>query len=159
MPGTSVQSDPPWTSNATPSEHLDVQPMDLELYGPGLCPMSSQSPSEHASKHSDVESDHSECCSDLEYYQVRPRHKHSEKRKQKSTPSHISQSLAEEDESSTHVKTLTQPQHKAPPGPQPQDNTDPAFYREVDMSELPSQCTEEVETFRQILDLPDPRET
>ena len=27
------------------------------------------------------------------------------------------------------------------------------------MSDLPSQYTEEVETFRQILDLPDPRET
>ena len=33
------------------------------------------------------------------------------------------------------------------------------FYREVDMSDLPSQYAEEVETFRNILDLPEPRET
>ena len=133
--------------------------MDLEPYGPALSPKSSPPQSEHASKHSDVESDHSECVSDSEYYQVRPRHKkRSDKRKHKSKPSHISQS-AEQDESSTHVKTLTQPQHKVPPGPQPQDNTDPLFYREVDMSDLPSLYTEEVEAFRQILDLPDPRET
>ena len=33
------------------------------------------------------------------------------------------------------------------------------FYREVAMAELPSQCAEEVETFRCILDLPDPWET
>ena len=44
---------------------------------------------------------------------------------------------------------------KAPPKPEHQDSTDPVFYREVD---IPLQYTEEVETFRQILDLPDPRE-
>ena len=134
--------------------------MDLEPYGPPLPPKSSQPQSEHASKHSDVESEHSERCSDSEYYQVRPKHKkHSNKTKHKSKPSHISQSSAEEDESSTHVKTLTKSQHKVLPKPQPQDSTDPVFYREVDMTDLPSQYTEEVETFRQILDLPDPRET
>ena len=85
--------------------------------------------------------------------------KHSDKRKHKSKPSHISQSLAEEDESSTQVKIFTKPQHKVPPEPQPQSSTDPVFYREVDMTDLPSQYNEEVETFRQILDLPDPRET
>ena len=63
LPGTSSQPDPPTqTSNPTPSEHLDVQPMDLEPYGPPLPPMSSHQPqSEHASKHSDLESEHSEC--------------------------------------------------------------------------------------------------
>ena len=98
--------------------------------------------------------------SDSEYYQVCSKHKkHSDKRKHKSKISHISQSSAEEDESSVHVKKLTKSQHKVPPEPQLQDSTDPVFYREVDMSDLPSQYTEEVETFRQILDLPDPRET
>ena len=138
MPGTSTQPDPPtWTSNPTPSDlHSDVQPMDLEPYGPPLPPKSSQPQSEHASKHSDLGSDHSERCSDLEYYQVLPKHKkHSDKRKHKSKPSHISQSSAEEDESSTHGKTLTKPQHKVAPEAQP----DPVFYREVDMSDLPSQ--------------------
>ena len=160
MPGTSSQPDPPRTSNPTPSRHSDIQPMDLEPYGPPLPPKSSQPQSEHASKHSDVESNHSERISDSEYYQVHPKHKkHSDKRKHKSKPSHISQSSAEEDESSTHVKKLSKPQHKVPPEPLPQDSTDPVFYREVDMTDLPSQYTEEVETFRQILDLPDPRET
>ena len=115
---------------------------------------------EHASKHLDFESDHLECCSDSEYYQVRPKHKkHSDKRKHKSKPSHISQSSIEEDESSTYAKTLTKPQHKVAPEAQPQASTDPVFYRKVDMSDLPSQYTEEVETFRKILDLLDPRKT
>ena len=51
-------------------------------------------------------------------------------------------------------------QQKAPSEPEHQQNsTDPVFYREVDMSDIPSQYAEEVETFRQILDLPNPRET
>ena len=40
-----------------------------------------------------------------------------------------------------------------------QHDPDPVFYREVDMSDLPSQYAEEIETFRHILDLPGPRET
>ena len=42
---------------------------------------------------------------------------------------------------------------------QQQHDPDPVFYREVDLSDLPSEYAEEVETFRHILDLPDPRET
>ena len=162
LPGTSSQPDPPTrTSNPTPFEHSDVQPMDLEPYRPPFPPKSSHQPqSEHASKHSDVESEHSERCSNSEYCQVCPKHKkHSDERKHKSKPSNIFQSSAEEDESSAHVKKLTKPQHKVPPEPQPQDSTDPVFYREVDMTDVPSQYTEEVETFRHVLDLPDPRET
>ena len=52
---------------------------------------------------------------------------------------------------------------KPPRGPseqdQPQHDPDPLFYREVAMADLTSQYAEEVETFRHILDLPDPRET
>ena len=139
IPGTSTHPDPPSrTSNPTPSDlhsdhHSDVQPMDLEPYGPPLPPKSSQPQSKHASKHSDLGSDHSERCSDSEYYQIRPKHKkHSDKRKHKSKPSHISKSSAEEDESSTHGKTLTNSQHKVAPEAQPQASTDPVFYREVD---------------------------
>ena len=40
-----------------------------------------------------------------------------------------------------------------------QHDPDPLFYREVAMADLPSHYAEEVETFRHILDLPDPRET
>ena len=38
----------------------------------------------------------------------------------------------------------------------PNLDPDPVFYREVDMSDLPSQYTEDIKTFRQILKLPDP---
>ena len=59
LPGTSSQPDPPpRTSNLSPSEHSDVQHMDLEPYGPPLPPKSSQPQSEHASKPSDLESKH-----------------------------------------------------------------------------------------------------
>ena len=86
--------------------------------------------------------------------------KHSDKRKHKVHTKYYSQSYSsEEDESSVPIKKSTKPQQHAPPEPECQDRTDPVFYREVDMSDLPSQYAEEVETFRQILDLPDPRET
>ena len=75
MPGTSVQSDPPLTSNPTPSKHSDVQPMDLEPYSLALPPKFSQP---------QPDSDHSERVCDSEYYQVRPRHKKdSDRRKHK----------------------------------------------------------------------------
>ena len=82
--------------------------------------------------------------------------KHSDKRKHKVQARYYSQL---EDESSAAIKKSTKPQQKAPSEPEHQDSTDPVFYMEVDMSDLPSQYAEEVETFRQILDLPDPRET
>ena len=150
----------PSKSNPTPvhSDHSEVQPMDMEPYGPTFPPMSTQKPHSEHGVHSDPHSDHSEQASDSEYYQARPKHKkHSDKRKHKSKPIHKSQSSAEEDESSAHSRGFTQSQ--IPPEPQPQASSDPVFYREVDMSDLLSQYTEEVETFRQILDLPDPRET
>ena len=86
--------------------------------------------------------------------------KHSDKRKHKARAKCYSQSSSsEEDESSASTRKPTKPQHKVPQEPQHQDSTDPVFYREVDMSNLHSEYAEEVETFRQILDLPDPRET
>ena len=87
--------------------------------------------------------------------------KHSDKRKHKVRAKYYSQSSSsEEDESSAPTKKPSKPQHKAPvQEPEHQDSTDPVFYREVDMSDLPSQYSEEVETFRQILDLPYLRET
>ena len=35
----------------------------------------------------------------------------------------------------------------------------PPYYREVALSDIPSQYSEEVDTFRRILSLPDPRES
>ena len=160
MPGTSQTIPPTRTSDPVPSDHSEVQPMDMEPYGPQLPPRSTQKPHSERVVHSDPDSDHSDQASDSEYYQVRPKHKkHSDKRKHKSKPIHKSQSSAEEDESSAPIQGFTQSQPKVPPEPQPQASSDPVFYREVDMNDLPSQYTEEVETFRQILDLPDPRET
>ena len=53
----------------------------------------------------------------------------------------IQSSSSEEDESSVPIKKSTKPQQQAPE-PEHQDSTDPVFYREVDMSDLPSQYAE-----------------
>ena len=42
--------------------------------------------------------------------------------------------------------------------PQTQLNPDPVYYKEVDVSDLPSKYTEDIETFGQILNIPDPRD-
>ena len=61
--------------------------------------------------------------------------------------------------SSVPDKKSAEPQQAPSEQDQPQDNPDPVFYREVDMSDFPSQYAKEVEIFRYILNLPDPRET
>ena len=86
--------------------------------------------------------------------------KHPDKKKQKVQAKHISQSSSsEEDQSSGSIKNSAKPQRAPSEQDQQQNDPDPVFYREVDMSDLPLQYAEEVETFRHILDLPDPRET
>ena len=86
--------------------------------------------------------------------------KHSDKRKHKVQAKYISQSSSsEEDQSSAHKKRSSQPPKAPSELDQSQHDPDPLFYREVAMADLPSQYAEEVETFRHILDLPDPRET
>ena len=42
---------------------------------------------------------------------------------------------------------------------QPQHDPDPPYYREGALADIPSQYAEEVDTFRRILSLPDPRES
>ena len=133
-PGPSNQPDPIPTRTSIPraSNHSDVQPMETDFYGPPLPPKSSQNvQSKHASK-------------------VCPKaKKHSDKRKHKARAKYYSQSSSsEEDESFASTRKPTKPQHKVPQEPQHRDSTDPVFYREVDMSDLPSQYAEEVETFR-----------
>ena len=77
------------TSDPVPSDHSEVQPMDMEPYGPALPPRSTQKSHSERVVHSDPNSDHSEQASDSEYYQARPKHKkHSDKRKHKSEPIH-----------------------------------------------------------------------
>ena len=159
MPGPS-KANPTQTLDPTHSDPSEVQPMDLEPYGPPLPPRSTQKPQPERGVHSDHHSEHSDQASDSKYHQARPKHKkHSDRRKHKSKPIPKSLSSAEEDEYSAHTRGITQPQPKVPPEPQPQAISEPVFYREVDMNDLPSQYTEEIETFRQLLDLPDPRET
>ena len=86
--------------------------------------------------------------------------KHSDKKKHKVRAKYYSQpSSSEVEQSSVPIKKSTKPQQAPSEHDHQQDSTDPVFYREVDMSDLPSQYAEEVETVRQILDLPDPRET
>ena len=149
------------TSEPIQSDPSEVQPMDVEHYGPSLPPRSTKKPQPERGVQSDSHSEHSEQVSDSEYYQARPKHKkHVDRKKHQSKPSHTkSRSSADEDQSSAPSRGSTQPQQKVPPEPQPQASSDPVFVRELDLSDLPSQYAEEIVTFRQILDLPDPRET
>ena len=141
--GPSKQPDliPTRTSiSTTPaSDHSDAQPMDTEHCGPPLPPRSTQIiQSEHASRHSDVESNHSDHHSESEQPTrvCSKAKKHSDKRKHNVRAKYYSQSSSsEEDESSATIKKSTKPQHKAPSEPEHQDSTDPVFYKEVDMSD------------------------
>ena len=86
--------------------------------------------------------------------------KHSDKRKHQVRAKYISQSSSsEEDQSCAHKKRSSQPPRAPSELDQPLHDPDPLFFREVAMADLPSQYAEEVETFRHMLDLPDPRET
>ena len=85
--------------------------------------------------------------------------KHSDKSKHKSRSRYLPSS-SEEDQSSElrhrspkpSSKTYTDQDH-------PQHDPDPPYYREVALSDIPFQYAEEVDTFRCILKLPDPRDS
>ena len=86
--------------------------------------------------------------------------KHSDKSKHKSRSRYVSSS-SEEDQSSVARHRSSKPSGAQPLGAAsdqdlPQHDPDPPYYREVD---IPSQYAEEVDTFRRILSLPDPRES
>ena len=101
--------------------------------------------SEHGSKHSDLHSEHSYHHSK---HSEQPKRvcsstakKHSDKKKHKVRAKYFSQSSSsEEDQPSVPIKWSTKPQ-RAPSeqDQQQQNNPDPIVYREVDMSDLPSQ--------------------
>ena len=70
----------------------------------------------------------------------------------------------EEEQSSVAKHRSSKPSGAQPSGAnsdqdQPQHDLDPPYYREVALSDFPSQYAEEVDTFRRILSLPDPRES
>ena len=162
-PGPSKQSDnlPPNTGSNTLHSECTNEAMELDVFGPSLAPRFGDAQSEHGSDpnhgshhHSDIELEQPEqgCLSRAK--------KHSDKRKHKVRAKYISQlSPSEEDQPSAHKKRSSQPPRAPSELDQPQNDPHPLFYREVAMADLPSQYAEEVETFRHILDLPDPRET
>ena len=76
---------------------------------------------------------------------------------------HLSSS-SEEDQSSVVRHSSSKPSGAQPSGAAsdqdlPQHDPDPPYYREVALSDVPSQYAEEVDTFRRILSLPEPRES
>ena len=73
-------------------------------------------------------------------------------------------SSSEEDQSSVARHRSSKPSGAQPSGAvsdqdQPLHDPDLPYYREVALSDIPSQYAEEVDTFRHILSLPDPRES
>ena len=68
-------------------------------------------------------------------------------------------SSSEEDQSSARRHRSSKPSGAHSDLDQPQYDPDPPYYREVPFSDIPSQYAEEVDTFRRILALPDPRES
>ena len=89
--------------------------------------------------------------------------KHSDKSKHKSRSRYVS-FTSEEDHSPVARHRSSKPSRAQPSGVAsdqdlPQHDPDPPYYREVALSDMPSQYSEEVDTFRRILSLPDPRES
>ena len=93
---------------------------------------------------------------------TRPK-KHSDKSKHKSRSRYVSSSSGEDQSPATRHRS-SKPSRALPSGAVsdqdlPQHDPDPPYYREVALSDMPSQYAEEVDTFRRILSLPDPRES
>ena len=84
--------------------------------------------------------------------------KHADKSKYKVRSRYVSSS-AEEDQSSAPRHRSSKSSGPLSDQDQPQRDPDPPYYREVVLFDVPSQYAEEVDTFRHILSLPDPRES
>ena len=89
--------------------------------------------------------------------------KHADKSRHKVSSRYVSSS-SEEDQPSAIRHRSSKPSGARPSvaisdQDQPQHDPDPPYYREVALSDVPSQYAEEVDTFRRILSLPDPRES
>ena len=88
--------------------------------------------------------------------------KHSDKSKHKSRSRYVSSSKEDHSPVARHRSSKpsrTQPSGAASDQDLPQHDPDPPYYREVALSDIPSQYSEEVDTFRRILSLPDPRDS
>ena len=85
--------------------------------------------------------------------------KHTDKSKHKSRSRYLPSS-SEEDQPSELRHRSPKPSRKTyPDQDHPQHDPDPPYYREVALSDIPSQYSEEVDTLRRILKLPDPRDS
>ena len=178
---------PSHSKNLDPSKTSAVESMDVD-YGPELPPrldsydsrvndasghplssveeplrVASTRPkkSSHSHKQYDVvpssASDHySDPSDDPQPASSRPK-KHSDKSKHKSR-SRFLPSSSEEDQS-PECRHRSPSRKSYPDQDHPQHDPDPPYYREVALSDIPSQYAEEVDTFKRILRLPDPRES
>ena len=129
----------------------------------------SDKPKKHSHSHSRHEiesrsaSDQSNEESDEPWIPSTKPKKHSDKSKHKSRSRYVSSSSGE-DQSPVARHRSSKPSGAQPSGAVseqdlPQHDPDPPYYREVALSDIPSQYAEEVDTFRRILSLPDPRES
>ena len=123
--------------------------MESDFVGPPLPPHISQgSEAEHSALSSNQ----------ADQLVVKPK-KHAEKGKHKSQAEYFtSSSFAEDSNQSVQVQKSSKSKG-ASSSQQGKSKPDPVHFREVDVSDLPCQYTEDIETFRQILNLPDPRES
>ena len=79
--------------------------------------------------------------------------KHADRSKHKVRSRYVSSSSEEDQHPDTGLLSPHSDQD------QPQHDPDPPYYREIALSDIPSQYAEEVDTFRRILALSDPRES
>ena len=84
--------------------------------------------------------------------------KHADESRHKVRSRYVSSS-SEEDQFSATRHRSSKPSGALSDQDQPQHDPDPPYYREVALSDVHSQYAEEVDTFRCILSLPDPRES
>ena len=119
-----------------------VESMEVE-YGPDLPPCLNL----YADHYSDYSNDPHPASSGPK--------KHSDKSKHKSRARFLPSS-SEVDQSPERRHRSPPPSRKSyPDQDHPQHDPDPPYYREVALSDIPSQYAEEVDTFRRILKLPD----
>ena len=111
----------------------------------------SDRPKKHSHKRHDIEprsaSDQSTDESDEPQISSSKPKKHADEEDQSSAPRHRSSK-----------PSGAQPSWALSDQDQPQHDPDPLYYREVALSDVPSQYAEELDTFRRILSLPDPKE-
>ena len=118
----------------------------------------SHSHKEHDIDPSSASDQYSDQTDDPQPASSRPK-KHADKTKHKSRSRYIPSS-SEEDQSSLPRHRSPNPSRKTHSDQdQPQHDPDLPYYREVALSDIPSQYAEEVDTFRRILKLPDSRES